>query len=155
MSKYQNALNNIAEIIKVLGLNKYKKDIKTLQELILKHQDYESEAREKAALMLQDTMLYGDSYYQIEDWLIGCLEGHVSELPELMESEYLKCALRVEFRDMGDSVNAELTDEEIENMVDLALDHFSESVLNMEFLEDTFKRGMVERMMNKCNQKLC
>lgn len=155
MSKYQEALDNVSTIIKVLGLLKYKKDIKTLQELILKNQKRESEARENAMLMLQDSMLYGDSYYQIEDWLINCLEGNVSELPGIMESEYLKCALRIEFRGFSDSINAELTDEEIENMVDLALDHFSENVLNMELLEDIFRRSMTERMMNKCNQKLC
>lgn len=155
MSKYQEALDNVSTIIKVLGLLKYKKDIKTLQELILKNQKRESEARENAMLMLQDSMLYGDSYHQIKDWLINCLEGNVSELPGIMESEYLKCALRIEFRGFSDSVNAELTDEEIENMVDLALDHFSENVLNMELLEDIFRRSMTERMMNKCNQKLC
>lgn len=154
MSKYQEALNNIKFIVKITGANKYQKDITILQELILKNQEMESNARDKAAKILQDVELYGDFYYKIEDWLTDCLKGNYTELPYGTESEYLKCALRVQFKEFAQESNEELEDEEIEYMIETVFDHFSENALNMEFLADVFKKCLIERNQEKCNQTL-
>ena len=154
MSKYQEALDNIKFVIKITGANKYQKDIETLQELILKNQEMESNARDKAAMILQEVELYGDFYYKIEDWLTNCLKGNYIELPYGTESEYLKCALRVQFKEFAQESNAELEDEDIEYMVETVFDHFSENALNMEFLVDVFKKCLIERNQEKCNQTL-
>lgn len=154
MSKYQEALDNIKFIIKITGANKYQKDITILQELILKNQEMESNARDKAAKILQDVELYGDFYYKIEDWLTNCLKGNYIELPYGVESEYLKCALRIQFKEFAQESHAELEDEDIEYMVETVFDHFSENALNMEFLVDVFKKCLIERNQEKCNQTL-
>ena len=154
MSKYQEALDNIKFIIKIMGANKYQKDIAILQELILKNQETESNARDKATKILQDVELYGDFYYKIEDWLTNCLKGNYTELPYGTESEYLKCALRVQFKEFAQESHAELEDEDIEYMVETVFDHFSENALNMEFLVEVFKKCLVERNQEKCNQTL-
>jgi hypothetical protein len=145
MGKYQNALDNLKHVINLFGANKYKEDLEVLQELINHRQSQEVTARQQAIEILQDTMLYGDFYYHMEDWLTECLCGNITELPFQMESEYLKCALRVEIKDYFEGVNTNYTDEDIENVVDRLFNHFSESVLNQEFIESETSRYIIER----------
>ena len=128
MSKYQEALDDVKHIIiNVLGMHRYEDAINILQELI-------NARHVRAHEILKDTMLYGDSYYRVEDWLNKCLEGDVQDLPPFLESEYLVCAVRIEVRDYFDSLNISATDEDIENVVDEIFSSFSESVLNMDFI---------------------
>lgn len=145
MGKYQEALDNLKHIINLFGANKYKEDLEVLQELINHRQSQEVSARQQAIEILEDTMLYGDFYYEIEDWLTECLCGNITELPYGVDSEYLKCALRVEVRDYFEGVNTNYTDEDIENVVDRLFNHFSESVLNQEFIESETSRYIIER----------
>jgi hypothetical protein len=154
MSKYKESLINLESFIKNLGAGALIKDIDNLKEMISKYEDMESNAKEKASEILKDTMLYGDFYYEIEDWLTECLKGNITELPYGIESEYLKCAIRVEVRDYFEGVNAEYTDEDIENVVDRLFNHFSESVLNQEFIESETSKYLIERNQEECNQKL-
>lgn len=145
MGKYQIALNNLENIIKILGVNKYKNDIKVLQELIDRYQTIQSDAREHAIEILKDTMLYGNFYYKIEDWLTECLCGNITELPYEADSEYLKCAIRIEVKDYFEEINTNYTDEDIENVVNRLFNHFSESVLNQSFIESEVSRYLIER----------
>lgn len=145
MGKYQDALDNLKYIINTFGANKYKKDLEVLQELINHRQNQEVSARQQAIEILEDTMLYGEFYYEMEDWLTECLCGNITTLPFQMDSEYLKCALRVEIRDYFEGVCTKYTDEDIEDVVDRLLGHFSESVLNQEFIESEVSRYLIER----------
>lgn len=145
MGKYQEALDNLTYAINLFGANKYKEDLKVLQELINHRQSQEVSARQQAIEILQDTMLYGDFYYEIEDWLTECLCGNINELPYGADSEYLKCALRIEVRDYFEGVNTRYTDEDIEEVVDRLFNHFSESVLNQSFIESEVSRYLIER----------
>jgi hypothetical protein len=154
MSKYKEALANIENFIKNFGAGALTRDVNTLKEMISKYEDMESNVKDKAATILKDTMLYGDFYYEIEDWLIKCLKGEDIELPYGTESEYLKCAIRVEVRDYFEGVNTEYTDEDIENVVDRLFNHFNESVLNQEFIESETSKYLIERNQEECNQKL-
>ena len=154
MSNVQEALNNLQFLVKTMGAAKYQKDIDILQKLILKNQEVESTARHKASKILQDVELYGDVYYKVEDWLTNCIKGEYTALPYEVESEYLKCALRVQFKEFAQEAHVELEDEDIEYMVETVFDHFSENALNMEFLVDVFKKCLIERNQEKCNQTL-
>lgn len=145
MGKYQEALNNLKHIINLFGASKYKEDLEVLQELINHRQNQEVSARQQAIEILQNTMLYGDFYYEIEDWLTECLCGDINELPYGADSEYLKCAVRIEVRDYFEGVNARCTDEDIENVVNRLFNHFSESVLNQSFIESEVSRYLIER----------
>ena len=145
MGKYQEALDNLKYVINLFGANKYKEDLEVLQGLINHRQSQEVSARQQAIEILEDTMLYGDLYYEIEDWLTECLCGNITELPYKMESEYLKCALRVQVRDYFEGANADYNDEDIENVVDRLFNHFSESVLNQSFIESEVSRYLIER----------
>ena len=145
MGKYQEALDNLKHIVKLFGANKYKEDLEILQELINHRQGLEIGAREQAIEILEDTMLYGNFYYKIEDWLTECLCGNITTLPYGMESEYLKCAIRVEVRDYFDNIDTKYTDEDIENVVDRLFNHFSESVLNQSFIESEVSKYVIER----------
>lgn len=145
MGKYQEALNNLKHVINVFGANKYKKDLEVLQELINHRQSQEVSARQQAIEILEDTMLYGDFYYEMEDWLTECLCGNITELPYKMESEYLKCALRVQVRDYFEGANADYNDEDIENVVSRLFNHFSEPVFNEYFIITETDRYLIER----------
>ena len=145
MGKYQEALDNLKHAINLFGANKYKEDLEILQELVNHRQGLEINAREQAIEILEDTMLYGDFYYEIEDWLTECLCGNITELPYGVESEYLKCALRVEIRDYFEGINTTYTDEDIESVLDRLFNHFSESVLNQNFIESEVSRYIIER----------
>ena len=107
--------------------------------------EYPSAAREKAASILEDFELYGDFYYTMEDWLTNKLSGDDEALPYQMESEYLKCALRVEIRNYFEGNDFDYTNEDIETVVDNLFDSFSESVLNQDFIESEVNKFMDER----------
>ena len=80
-------------------------------------------ARQLASRILGQLELYGDMYYALEDWLTDFLEGNEHDLPEGIESEYLKCALRVEVRDYFDSNNAiDVEPEDIENVINFSIE---------------------------------
>ena len=154
MSKIQESLNNIAFFIKTVGANKYLEDIEILQKLIYDYQKMTADTRYRAIEILKDVELYGTSYYVIEDWLTECLKGNVLELPSIVESEYLKSALRVEFKGMAANQNLELLDEDVEYILDNVFEDFSNSVLNQEWLEDMFQKYTTELEMLKCKQNL-
>lgn len=99
-----------------------------------------SPARQMASRILGQLELYGDMYYKLEDWLTDFLEGNEHDMPRGIESEYLKCALRVEVRDYFDANNAiDISSEDIEIVIDELFESFSQSVLNTEFISDTVK----------------
>jgi hypothetical protein len=154
MSKIQESLNNIAFFIKTVGANKYLEDISTLQKLIYDYQKMTADVRQRAADILKDVELFGTNYHVIEDWLVECLKGNVLELPYIVESEYLKSAIRVEFKSMATGQDLELSDEDIEYIVDNVFNDFSNSVLNQEWLEDMFQKYTTELEMEKCKQTL-
>ena len=105
-----------------------------------------SPSRELAARILGQLELYGSFYYKLEDWLTNCLEGNVTDLPLGIEGEYLRCALRIEVRDFFDSKDIEdVESEEIEECVDRLINHFSHSVLDMDFISDIVDEYIKER----------
>lgn len=112
-----------------------------------------SPARQLASRILGQLELYGDFYYQIEDWLTDFLEGNEHDLPEGIESEYLKCALRVEVRDYFDARGAiDISSEDIENVIDELFDNFSQSVYNMDFISDTVS-DYIDKNNIKCEME--
>lgn len=142
MGKYQEALDNLKYVIDLFGANKYKEDLEVLQELINHRQSQEVSARQQAIEILEDTMLYGDFYYEMEDWLTECLCGNITELPYGADSEYLKCALRVVIRDYFEEVNANYTDEDIENVLDRLS---SDYVFDLYYIEPKIHDYLIER----------
>lgn len=93
--------------------------------------------RDKAARILGQLELYGDFYYQLEDWLTDFLDGKERDMPRGIEGEYLRCALRVELRDFFDSKDIEdIESDDIEECVDRILNHCSVNVLDMDFISD-------------------
>ena len=148
MSIYKVSLENLEQFIKNIGAGALTQDIVNLKDLLSRYEDLlevNKDHKKQAALILQDFELYGDVYYKMEDWLAKCLAGNFTELPCEMESEYLNCALRVLFKEMALEAEANLEDEEIENMVEFATQHFSEDVFNMEFLSNIFSKHLIER----------
>lgn len=107
---------------------------------------FSSYSRELAAEILGQLELYGDFYYKLEDWLTNCLEGNVTDLPVGIESEYLKCALRIEVREMFDNRNIEdIESDDIEEVVDRLTSHFSHDILDMQFMSDIIDEYIHER----------
>jgi hypothetical protein len=110
-------------------------------------------ARQLASRILGQVELYGDFYYQVEDWLTDFLEGNEHDLPVGIESEYLKCALRVEVRDYFDARGAiDISSEDIENVIDELFDNFSQSVYNMDFISDTVS-DYIDKNNIKCESE--
>ena len=110
-------------------------------------------ARQLASRILGQLELYGDMYYALEDWLTDFLEGNEHDLPEGIESEYLKCALRVEVRDYFDARGAiDISSEDIENVIDELFDNFSQSVYNMDFISDTVS-DYIDKNDIKCEEE--
>lgn len=142
MGKYQDALDNIKYIINIIGARKFNKDLKLLQELINHQQSQEVSARQQAIEILEDTMLYGEFYYEMEDWLTKCLCGNKTELPYGMESEYLKCALRIKIREYFKEHSATYNDEDIENVLDRLS---SDYVLDLYYIEPKIHDYLIER----------
>ena len=146
MGKYQEALDNIQAFIKTVGAGRYDKDLQVLQQLVYKLQSNETSARQTAISILNDFELYGEFYYVMEDWLVDQLTGNFTTLPYEMESEYLKSALRVELKELAQTVATHLYDEDIENIVDrLCSPYAKQQVLNMEYIEDEFDRYLIEK----------
>ena len=148
MSIYKVSLENLEQFIKNIGAGALTQDIINLKDLLSRYEDLlevNKDHKKQAALILQDFELYGDVYYKMEDWLAKCLAGNFTELPYEMESEYLKCALRVQFKEFAQEFDAKLEDEDVEDMIETVFDYFSENALNMEFLVDVFKKHLIER----------
>ena len=94
-------------------------------------------ARQLASRILGQLELYGEMYYRLEDWLTDFLEGDEHDMPRGIESEYLKCALRLEVRDYFDSRDIEdVESDDIEECVDRIINHFSHNVLDTDFISD-------------------
>ena len=110
-------------------------------------------ARQLASRILGQVELYGDFYYQVEDWLTDFLECNEHDLPEGIESEYLKCALRVEVRDYFDANNAiDVEPEDIENVINELFESFSQNVFNTDFIWDTV-RDYIDNHNIKCDEE--
>lgn len=106
--------------------------------------------RSIAIELLSQFELYGDMYYQLEDWLTAKLEGLNPDIPKGIEGEYLKCALRIEVRDYFGSSNAiDIESEDIENVINELFESFSQNVLNTDFIWDTV-REYIDRNNIKC-----
>jgi hypothetical protein len=94
-------------------------------------------ARQLASRILGQVELYGDFYYQVEDWLTDFLEGNEHDMPIGIEAEYLRMALRVELRDFFDSKDIEdIEPKDIEECVDRIVDNYHVNVLNTDFIND-------------------
>lgn len=102
-------------------------------------------ARQLASRILGQLELYGDFYYQVEDWLTDFLEGNEHDMPYGIESEYLRMALRVEVRDYLDASDIEYDSEDVENIVNDCFDCFDNSVLNDEFIQDIVARYVANK----------
>ncbi len=112
-----------------------------------------SPARQLASRILGQVELYGDFYYQVEDWLTDFLEGNEHDLPTGIESEYLKCALRVEVRDYFDANNAiDVEPEDVENVIDKLFDNYYQNVFNTDFIWDTV-RDYIDNNNIKCEEE--
>lgn len=101
--------------------------------------------RSIAAMILDGFEFYGELYYKLEDWLTAKLQGDKVNVPFGLESEYLICALRIELRDLLDSIEFNYTQEDIEEIIKRMLNDFSNSVLNNEYIEDTVKNYITEK----------
>lgn len=102
--------------------------------------------RTVAIELLGQFELYGDMYYQLEDWLTARLEGLNPDVPIGLEGEYLKCALRIEVRDYFDCLDAiDIESDDIENVIDLLFESFSQNVFNTDFIMDTVKEYLEKR----------
>ena len=101
--------------------------------------------RSIASMILDDFEFYGEMYYKLEDWLTAKLQGDKVNVPFGLESEYLICALRIELRDLLDSIEFNYTQEDIEEIIKRMLNDFSNSVLNKEYIEDTVKNYITEK----------
>lgn len=102
-------------------------------------------ARQLASRILGQLELYGDFYYQVEDWLTDFLEGNEHDMPYGIESEYLRMALRVEVRDYLDSSDIEYDSEDVENIVNDCFECFGVSVLNDDFIQENVARYVANK----------
>ena len=104
-------------------------------------------SREKAARILGQVELYGDFYYQLEDWLTDFLDGKEHDLPRGIEGEYLRCALRVEIRDFFDNRDdiEDMDSFNIEECVDRIMNHKYINVLDIDFISDIVDEYVEEK----------
>jgi hypothetical protein len=85
-------------------------------------------------------------YYALEDWLTLKLEGCNPQFPLGIDGEYLRCALRIELRDLNESYfNSKLTTEDLEDCVEKIINHNSVNVLDMEFILEILLETMEEK----------
>lgn len=101
--------------------------------------------RKIAAEILSQFEIHGESYYILEDWLTSKLQGDDVQFPYIVESEYLVCAMRVEVRDLLESIEFNYTTEDVTEIVNRMLNDFSGNVLNTEYIEDTVKAYIIEK----------
>ena len=107
----------------------------------------EERAKELAIKILEHTNLYGEEYYKVEDAIIQVLLG---EEPEPVDYDIIDYhnAIRAEVRNWTESeYGVLLEDEEIEDLVEQICNHFSESALNLNFIQSVINRYMLERKM--------
>lgn len=104
-------------------------------------------SREKASRILGQVELYGDFYYQLEDWLTDFLDGKERDLPRGIEGEYLRCALRIELRDFFDNKDdvEDIESSDIEECVDRIMNHCSVNVLDIDFISDIVDEYVEEK----------
>ena len=104
-------------------------------------------AKQLAAEILGPFELYGEFYYQLEDWLVCILKGDKRDAPIGIQGEYLKCALRVELRDFFDNRDdvEDIESEDIEECVDRIINHCSVNVLDMDFIADIVDEYVEEK----------
>jgi hypothetical protein len=101
--------------------------------------------RSIAIELLSQFELYGDMYYQLEDWLTAKLEGLNPDIPKGVEGEYLKCALRIEVRDFFDNKGIEnIEASDIEECVERITKHMYVNVLDTQFIEDIVDEYVTE-----------
>lgn len=99
-----------------------------------------------AASILDHFEFYGDMYYLLEDWLTLKLQGENPEFPIGIDGEYLRCALRIELRDLNEVYcHSQLTTEDLENCVEKIINHNSVNVLDMEFILEILLETMEEK----------
>ena len=114
---------------------------------------YASPSRQMASRILGQLELYGDMYYKLEDWLTDFLCGREHDMPEGIESEYLRMALRVEVRDYFDARGAiDIEPDDIEKVIDELFENFSQSVYNMDFISDTVS-DYIDKNNIKCEEE--
>ena len=101
-------------------------------------------ARFLAIDILSHFEIHHDFYFEMEDWLTDMLSGNPRPVPSRIYRQYLKSALRVEVKDLNTDYDYNLTDEDVDNVVDNIL-----SVLN---LESVLNHKLIER---KCQQYAC
>lgn len=102
--------------------------------------------RELATQLLGQLELYGDFYYQLEDWLTDYLRGDKKDMPLGVEGEYLKCVLRLEVRDFFDNKYIkDIESEDIEECVDRIINHCSVNVLDVDFISDIVDEYLDEK----------
>ena len=107
----------------------------------------EERAKELAIKILADTRLYGEDYYKAEDYVTQILLG---EEPEPINHDILSYhnAIRAEVDSWTQSeYGVALEDEEIEDLTNKICNDFSESALNLNFIQSVINRYMLERKM--------
>lgn len=114
----------------------------------------EERAKELAIKILDDTRLYGEDYYKVEDNIIQILLG---EEPEPVNYDIVSYhnTIRAEVDCWTQSeYGVALEDEEIEELTEKICNDFSESALNLNFIQSVINRYMLERKMTIEGQTL-
>ena len=135
MCKYKVAIENIEHLIKSCGFNAYSKDLELIKELFSSYKEQKDNARENSIKMLEKTEFYGDDYYKMEDWVTDVIKGENKTIP-LNERMCLDYVLRAEVKDIAFCNDIEIDDEQVEEILDELHHHFSEDVLNRDFIYD-------------------
>ena len=97
-----------------------------------------STCRERATKIMLRFGLESSLHNKCVYWLTRLLENKNVEAMQ-MDSEYLRCAIRIEVIDLLDAQNLEYTESDITFILDIIFDNFTCSVLNMEVIEDAIK----------------
>lgn len=101
--------------------------------------------RSIAIELLSQFELYGDMYYQLEDWLTAKLEGLNPNMPKGIEGEYLKCALRVEVKDYLDGSDIKYDSDDVEKCVDECFECFDNNIFNDRFIQEIVARYIANK----------
>lgn len=100
--------------------------------------------RSVAIELLSQFELYGNMYYQLEDWLTAKLEGLNPPLPRGINSEYLACALRIEVKEFFDMLIDDVNADDIEECVNRIIHDFDHNVLDTEYILDIVNTYITE-----------
>lgn len=156
MCKYKESIKNLEHLVNSCGFLAYSKDIEMVKELLEEHKKKEclarEHAREKAIYILQDLEFYGNYYYELEDWLTEVILGNKPEMPMGIVAEQLNCVIRAEIKDIAMCNAIELEDEEVEEILDEVNGHFSEDVVNRDFIYDEVQ-DFVNKKQNTTNKE--